>query len=241
VFWSKYSDSHEDIIKEFKLHEGTGGLTDNANFVRVEISPKGGKLNTPIKTWKYNLDQSVHPSWYDAEKVEQSCRKELKAWHEQKVILKDCVELSDGQFYVSDNATIESVSGNATIESVSGNATIEYVYDNATIESVYGNATIKYVYDNATIKYVYDNATIESVSGNATIESVYGNATIESVYDNATIKSVSGNAKMIKVEGSACAIVYTTIDPSCLKSDKAVMIDRSGKAVRVFTGGRELK
>jgi len=206
VFWSKYTDSHEAIIKEFELNEGSGAFTDNANFVRVEICPtEENKLNTPIKDWVYNLDQQDPPDGYDAKECEKSCRLELKKWHKQKIITKSCAELKDGQFYVYGNATIESVYGNATIEYVSGNATIESVYDNATIKSVYGNATIKYV------------------------------------SDNATIKSVSGNATMVKIEGSATAIVYKAVDPKCLQSSTAVMIDRSGKGVKVFVGGVEFK
>jgi len=45
VFWSIHSDSHEDIIEEFNLHEGN---TTNPNFVRVEITPPGANFSLPL-------------------------------------------------------------------------------------------------------------------------------------------------------------------------------------------------
>jgi hypothetical protein len=239
VFWSKYSDSHEDIIKEFKLHEGTGGLTDNANFVRVEISPEVGKLNTPIKTWKYNLDQSVHPSWYDAEKVEQSCRKELKLWHKQKVILKDCAELKDGHYHIVGAKNV-IIRGNSKAELWENSTAV--LWENSTAV-LWGNSKVE-LWENSKAELwgnstavLWENSKAE-LWENSTAE-LLGNSKAE-LWENSTA-ILWENSKAEKVGQEATIIVYTTIDPSCLKSDKAVMIDRSGKAVRVFTGGRELK
>jgi len=256
VFWSKYSDKHEEIIKEFKLHEGTGGLTDNANFVRVEISPKDGNLNTPVKNWKYNLDQDVHPDWYDAKKVETACRKELKAWQKQKVITRDCAVLKNGEYYIY-GGTIQSVEG-GTIQSVEGGkiqyvrrgtiqhvygGTIQYVYGGTiqhviggTIQSIYGGK-IQYV-DGGTIQYVrrgtiqyVDGGTIQYVYG-GTIQSVRG-GTIQSV-EGGTIQYVRGGT-IVKVK-SGNVIVYTSVNPNILTSSKAVMIDWSGNDVKVYVG-----
>ena len=75
--------------------------------------------------------------------------------------------------------------------------------------------------------YVCGKAHIGSVRGSATIEYVGGSATIEDVGGSATIKDVRDSATIEYVGDSATIIVYTTIDPQCLKSKTAVMIDRS--------------
>jgi hypothetical protein len=82
IYWSKLSDSHEDIIREFKLNaDGIGG----PNIVRVEIAPPSGNLSLPLEQWKYQLDQTDVPKWYDAKTAERECRAELKAWKKSKL------------------------------------------------------------------------------------------------------------------------------------------------------------
>ena len=82
VFWSKLSDGHEDIIREFNLHDdGVGG----PNIVRIEIAPPNGNLSLPLKQWIYKVDQDTLPKWYDAKTCERECRAELKKWVKQKL------------------------------------------------------------------------------------------------------------------------------------------------------------
>ena len=83
VFWSKTSDSHEEIIKEFNLHEGVNGN----NFVRVEVSPEGNNLSLPLKDWEFKVDQDCVPGWFsnDVKKYEKLCSLELKKWAKHKL------------------------------------------------------------------------------------------------------------------------------------------------------------
>ena len=82
IYWSKLSDSHEDIISEFALNADSIG---GPNIVRVEIAPPNGNLSLPLKQWVYQLDQTDTPKWYDAKVAERECRAELKAWKKQKL------------------------------------------------------------------------------------------------------------------------------------------------------------
>jgi hypothetical protein len=82
IYWSKTSDSHEDIISEYKLNaDGLGG----PNIARVEVAPPKGNLSLPLKQWVYKLDQTDVPKWYEAKTAERECRAELKAWKKQKL------------------------------------------------------------------------------------------------------------------------------------------------------------
>ena len=88
VFWSKVSDSHEDIIKEFSL---TAEVAGKICIVRCEIKPpKEGRFDLPAEKWIYKTDQDGNslPKWFDAAEVEARCRVELDAWIDTKVVLK---------------------------------------------------------------------------------------------------------------------------------------------------------
>lgn len=82
VWWLPKSDSHEDIISEYKLNaDGVGG----PNIVRVEISPDGENLSLPLNTWNYEVDQPEVPEWYDKVECEKAARLALKDWAQAKL------------------------------------------------------------------------------------------------------------------------------------------------------------
>lgn len=74
VFWSKKSESHEEIIRENNLCECDSSRT-RINIVRVEISPV--KVWGDLSRWAYKVDQDNVPDWYDAKECEARTRKAL--------------------------------------------------------------------------------------------------------------------------------------------------------------------
>ena len=77
IFWSKISNSHEDIIEENKLcADGARG----PNILRVEISPQDADYTLPLKSWKYHTDQDILPVWANVENDEKRTRLALKTW-----------------------------------------------------------------------------------------------------------------------------------------------------------------
>ena len=85
VYWSKLTDSHEEIINEFNLNKLDSDPIRGANLVRVEISPRYGDLSRPLAEWSYKLDQPDRPEWYEATDTEARCRVALALWAKQKL------------------------------------------------------------------------------------------------------------------------------------------------------------
>ena len=84
VFWSKSSDSHEDIIKEFGLHaDGVKG----PNILRVEIVPPDDNYKLDTAKWVYRTDQDTLPPWADTKTDEKRVRSELEKWHNTKIFI----------------------------------------------------------------------------------------------------------------------------------------------------------
>ena len=97
VFWSKTTDSHEDIIAEFGLTE----IVRNAvTFVRVEIIPPEDRFEAPRADWHWCVDQDVLPAWWDAKDAENRCRIELKNWIRAKVRRSGKHTAKDGFVYL---------------------------------------------------------------------------------------------------------------------------------------------
>ena len=99
VYWSKKTDSHEDIIKEFKLVEMDG--SDTPLFVRVEVTPPNGDMTIDLDKWVYKLDQDIEPRWYKAEKIEARTRTALKEWADaRRFVSRDAGKITDTYVYL---------------------------------------------------------------------------------------------------------------------------------------------
>ena len=72
------SDSHNEIIKHFRLKEG---ISENRNFVAVEIVPKNGLLFSCVKKeWMLTVDEeSSIPAWFSEDRAnyEDKCYQHL--------------------------------------------------------------------------------------------------------------------------------------------------------------------
>ena len=63
VFWLKYEDSHEKIIREYKLDDTRNSIC------RVEISPTGSLSSTNTDDWEIKVDEEAIPEWYTENKA----------------------------------------------------------------------------------------------------------------------------------------------------------------------------
>ena len=61
VYWKFAMDSHDEIIKEFKLEDNTDNQ-EQMQFARVEISPKNNDYLKP--RWQFKIDETITPEWF---------------------------------------------------------------------------------------------------------------------------------------------------------------------------------
>ena len=112
IFWSRESDSHEDIIQEFGLVHLD---TDPPGFVRVELTPLNNDFRLPISEWKFRVDQDIVPDWWNPEWGEEQVRETAIDWLACKVLLPGQIikELRDKIFTVY--GTVQEVWGGGTV------------------------------------------------------------------------------------------------------------------------------
>ena len=63
VFWLKYEESHEKIIREYKLDDTRNSIC------RVEISPTGSLTSINTDDWEIKVDEEAIPEWYTENKA----------------------------------------------------------------------------------------------------------------------------------------------------------------------------
>jgi len=66
ALFSKYKDSHTEILKEYGIKEDYKEPQD-CDFVRIEIVPENNDITVSIDKWVYTVDEpniSLLPQWY---------------------------------------------------------------------------------------------------------------------------------------------------------------------------------
>jgi len=165
VLFSKYSDSHEDIISENKLND----KTKKPDFVRIEISPKDNDYRTPIENWIFKTDQDFLPEWFNIKEAEIACRDKMNEWAKTHIIRKDTkipIEFTKLNLII--------LSGNVKINTVSAGYVRSYNKSKLTINTLSGGYVLSYDTTKLTINtlsgenvWSYDTSkvTIDTVSG----------------------------------------------------------------------------
>src|SRR3990167_8571400 len=167
------SDSHNEIIKHFRLKEG---ISENRNFVAVEIVPKNGLLFSCVKKeWMLTVDEeSSIPAWFSEDRAnyEDKCYQHLFEFIRK-------VEKTGhfpGNLDVYDSDTLPaltSVNGNLNVSglvtlpaltSVNGNLNVSGLVTLPALTSVEGNL---YVSDSATLTALTSVGGRLDVSGSA--------------------------------------------------------------------------
>jgi len=126
VYWSKTSNSHEEIIREFSLPDGS--KSEVACFrtpliLRVEITPGDGDYSTDPATWKYCVDQDRLPEWIGGTE-EQRARACLPEWQKYHCCTQTGQNLVGG-FQVSQQSGNESTqtAGNESTQTAGDRST----------------------------------------------------------------------------------------------------------------------
>jgi hypothetical protein len=239
IYWSKSSDSHEDIIKENDLKESN--IRSEIQFVRVEICPPGGDFRMPLEKWRYKTDQDLLPEWYVEPEEEKRVRDILPEWLKAKVILPEQTVTEIRKPMVAIYGTVKYIDG-GTVKYIDG-GTVKYIHG-GTVEYIRGG-TVEYI-DGGTVKYI-DYGTVKSIRG-GTVKSIRGGTvkyihggTVEYI-DGGTVESIDGGTvgyirgQLSRVTGNPTIINYGLLTPDILKSSQAVLVDRSKGTVVSYVG-----
>ena len=235
VFWSKKSDSHEDIIEEFELHsDGVRG----PNIVRVEVTHRD--MRTPLSEWKFEVVQDDLPPWHDPDVDESRARTALIEWAAHKLVIDRACEVIDGQVYAYGSSSVTAYgssrvtaygSGTVTAYGSSrvkafGSSTV-YAYDSSTVYAygsssvmAYGSSTVT-AYDRSTV-YAYGSSSVTAY-GSSTVYA-YGSSTVKA-YGSGTVKACENDAT---VSYCSCTEPVEPIGPHATvidsRGDKSVVI-----------------
>lgn len=257
VYWSHWSDRHDDIIGDNRLKDVD--VRGNATCVRIEISPPSGDLSLPPSKWKYKLDQDMKPTWYDAVAVERRCRDALQAWRKQKLVLKGERKITgrehvyvygDGRVCLYGHKSRAKLYGNSSAELYSASAAD--LYDTSSAD-VFGEAWVM-LYGSSfanlygtSRSYIHGSSSV--VLHYKSLASLYGDSSAKLSDESSAILRNNSSAKLYHNSSaqlyghSSATLNHNTLAvlhrnaSATSKSEYAVLVDRRGGGVPVCIVG----
>jgi hypothetical protein len=226
VYWSKRSDSHEEIIREFKLEALDRDAIRGSNLVRIEIvPPNGNDFETPLDKWVFHTDQNVTPDWYVAESAEKECRAVLQEWAKAKVFITGRHEIEAGcSVYLCGNSTATLWDNSTATLRDNSTATLR---DNSTA-TLWGNSTAT-LCDNSTAT-LCDNSTA-TLRDNSTA-TLWGNSTA-TLRDNSTA-TLWGNSTAKEIFGGVAKFLCKfSVN---ISGKYSVAVDMTGDKAKCYVG-----
>jgi hypothetical protein len=164
VYWSKNTDSHEEIIKEFDLHaDGAKG----PNITRVEIVPPGENYLLPLDQWEFRKDQDILPDWYDAKKAEKAVRKILPEWLAANVILPGVKVDALNKYVAVCYGEVGEMWESAKVGEMRGSANVGVMRESANVGEMWGSANVGEMRGSANVETVNDLSIIRVFSDKA--------------------------------------------------------------------------
>ncbi len=253
VLISKNTDSHHEILSEFKIPD----KEIPPNFCAWEFTPpienKRYNYATDLDKWNLNIDEQFpKPEWWNVG-IEKLTINECKKLANEFLLRTDIEKIESGRWIIR-GGTVKSIRG-GTVKSILG-GTVEYILggtvesiDGGTVKSIRGGTveyirggTVEYIIG-GTVEYI-DGGTVESIGGGTveyiiggTVESIDG-GTVESI-NGGTVKSIrGGTVKSIRggtVESIIGGTVTIFIKHNFKPTGNAIIIDKSGKNVIFIT------
>jgi hypothetical protein len=215
VFWSKRSDSHEDIIREHGLHaDGIGG----PNIVRVEIVPPDGDMTVDLLRWEFSFDQDILPEWVDREECEARTRISLTEWVSNRVVLSGRKEVADTSVFACGASQVTACE-NSQVKAYGNSQVTAYgasqvtACENSQVTAC-GNSQVT-AYGNSQVK-ACENSQVKAC-GNSQVKAC-GNSQV----------TAYGNSQVTACENYSTVRHYSTTDPIKPNGPHAVVIDSRG-------------
>jgi len=234
VYWSEKTDSHSEIIEEFKIREcGVGG---EINVVPVEIIPPGGDYTLPLSKWKFKIDYCGFarelPDWaIDTKRLEKRCRIVLKDWAKANLVTK-------GKKIVMDYAV---VAGNAFVELHGSSSAVLYDSSSAVL---HGSSSAE-LYDSSSA-VLYDSSSAVLCGSSSAVLWDSSSAVLRgpsSAELHGSSSAVLWDSSSAVLCGSSSALLWDSSSAllwNCanykIKSDNGVIIDRRNDKVTTQVG-----
>lgn len=199
IIFDADSDSHEFLIKNYKLND----RTREPDFVRLELIPTAEPWNKDPSKWVLHVDQDTLPSWFSEEFARQEMWTALQlVWKEAFIINEEVEELKDRSVRFIVKSHIKKMTGKSWALEVF-NSTIDEMRDSSGIGTFDGFSRVGVMKGKSSIQEMGDYSHVEVMEGTSSIKTMQGFSSVGVVKGKSCIHEMCAHSHIDAMEGKS--------------------------------------
>ena len=232
VFWSKKTDLHAEIIKDFSLCESIRNespATCESCTLKVEINPpREGAFDAPLNEWVFRVDQDITPKWFDAAADEKRARAALEDWAKSKLVrANESREVLSGEFVICVMASgvVQNVRAFGVVQNVRDSGVVQNVRTYGVVQNVWASGVVQNVWASGVVQNVRDFGVVQNVRDSGVVQNVRASGVVQNVWAYGVVQNLIGG----------CVLFFNRF--SCKITGKlSVAIDMTGDKAKCYVG-----
>ena len=167
ILANQYTDSHEDLIRLFKLRD-----TKEGAFARVEFTPESPDTMDDEKTYKLRIDEQREPEWFDGERKEKVAAT-MRGWIKAMIISGDVDLLCGGAYIVAKNAKIASVK-NVLIHVMMPGSKVGEMWGSSNVGVMRGSSKVGVMWESSKVGEMWGSSNVGVMRGSSNVGEMRG-------------------------------------------------------------------
>jgi hypothetical protein len=206
-FYHLDMDSHEDIIEHYKLKDAhvVGGVTREANLVRLELTPQDGDIcNHNISNWNLRVDQDIIPDWFDKEKAEKLIKDAVQiVFKERFAIDTQIAEIKEGIWRVVKNSKIDVLKGNAVIRVMRGSSQVGVMWGSSQVGVMRGSSQVGVMRGSSQVGEMWGSSQVGVMRGSSQVGVMRGSSQVGVMWGSSQVGVMWGSSQVGEMWGSS--------------------------------------
>ncbi len=186
VLHNPWTDSHEDLIRLYKLRDTKGGV-----FARVEFKPKNLEDIADPKKYLLTIDEYICPEWFN-EDMKAKVSDRMRGWINSMIVSGDADLLCGGVYLLAKGAKIACVK----------NCRIVVMADDSNIGTMMGSSNIGTMWESSKVGEMWESSKVGEMRGSSKVGAMLGSSNIGTMWESS--KVLKDNKPTIDLREAKC-------------------------------------
>ena len=220
TLWDYYNDSHEELIRKYKLNDNT----HDPDFVRVELLPQDNDIfNHDIKNWKLKVDQDYRPEWFNEKFAEQEMKKAIKKVFKKTFLMDQKIdELINQHIRFAKNVIINRMQSSR----------VGVMGGSSRVGVMGGSSRVGVMGESSQVGVMGESSQVGVMRGGSQVGEMWGSSQVGEMRESSQVGVMGGSSQVKK---------YNKTVKVNNQYDKSLVIEYSGDSVIIITPNKDTK
>ena len=182
ILFDMEQDSHEHLIKKYKLDD----KTREPDFVRLELVPKKEPWNKDIANWDLTVDQDTLPKWFDEKFAKEDMWNALQLlWKEMLVENVELDEIVDRKIRWMVNSKINSLKGTSLVGAMWGSSKVG---------EMWGSSKVGVMRESSSVGEMRESSNVGEMRESSKVGAMWESSKVGAMWESSNVGEMWGSS-----------------------------------------------